>query len=158
MGLSGKKLQNFHLHLSIFYSNQLIFIFQSCTEMVMPMCTTGVYDMFENEPFDKEVFSSQCKKKWLIEPSYKLPIIEYGGKNLKYFSNIIFSNGLLDPWASGGVLRNFSDSIVAVIIPEGAHHLDLMDDNENDPDSVIQARSFHKNTLTKWINEFYGYD
>lgn len=37
----------------------------------------------------------------------------------------MFSNGLLDPWSSGGVLQNISDSLVAVIIPEGAHHLDV---------------------------------
>lgn len=129
-------------------------MFQACTEMVMPMCTTGVYDMFENAPFSEDAFSSECKKKWLVEPAFKLPLNEYGGKNLKYFSNMIFSNGLLDPWASGGVLRNFSDSVVAIIIPEGAHHLDLMDDNIDDPDSVVQARAFHTDTIKKWIDDY----
>ena len=40
----------------------------------------------------------------------------------------------------GGVLKNLSDSLVAVIIPEGAHHIDLMFSNELDPPSVQQAR------------------
>ena len=48
-----------------------------------------------------------------------------GGRHIEAASNIVFSNGLLDPWSSGGVLWNISDSLVAVIIPEGAHHLDV---------------------------------
>merc|ERR1719347_2330715 len=30
----------------------------------------------------------------------------YGGRNLDSASNIVFSNGLLDPWSSGGVLKS----------------------------------------------------
>ena len=32
---------------------------------------------------------------------------------------------LLDPWHKGGPLTDISDSIVAVIVEDGAHHLDL---------------------------------
>lgn len=49
----------------------------------------------------------------------------WGGKRIQASSNIVFTNGLLDPWSGGGVLQNVSDSIVAVLIPEGAHHLDV---------------------------------
>lgn len=49
----------------------------------------------------------------------------WGGRELPTLSNLVFSNGLLDPWSSGGVLQSLSDSVVAVIIPEGAHHLDV---------------------------------
>ena len=45
--------------------------------------------------------------------------LQWGGKRIESASNIVFSNGLLDPWSGGGVLHNISDSLVAVIIPEG---------------------------------------
>ena len=32
-------------------------------------------------------------------------------------SKIIFSNGLLDPWHTSGVLQNISDDLPAVVIP-----------------------------------------
>ena len=55
----------------------------------------------------------------------------------------------------GGVLKNLSDSLVAVIIPEGAHHIDLMFSNELDPPSVKQARAFQLDNIRKWIAEVH---
>jgi lysosomal Pro-X carboxypeptidase len=61
----------------------------------------------------------------------------------------------LDPWSSGGVLSNVSSSVSAVIIPEGAHHLDLRGENKDDPESVIEARQFHIRNIKKWITDYY---
>jgi hypothetical protein len=33
-------------------------------------------------------------------------------------SNIVFSNGLLDPWRGGGVQTSISDTLTAILIPE----------------------------------------
>lgn len=129
--------------------------FQACTEMIMPMCSDD-NDMFENGAWDFKKFSDDCFKKWGVrQTNPELPILEYGGKDIGAASNIVFSNGLLDPWSSGGVLSNISSSVSSVIISEGAHHLDLREENKNDPKSVIEARKFHVNSIRKWITDFY---
>jgi lysosomal Pro-X carboxypeptidase len=47
-----------------------------------------------------------------------LLLLQWGGKNIRAGSNIVFSNGLLDPWRGGGVMQDVSKSLVAVVIPE----------------------------------------
>ena len=55
-------------------------------------------------------------------------------------SNIIFSNGELDPWHAGGVLENVSDQSIAIFIKDSAHHLDLRLPNAADPQTLTDAR------------------
>jgi lysosomal Pro-X carboxypeptidase len=82
----------------------------------------------------------------------------YGGLRIGSHSNIVFSNGLLDPWSAGGVYKSgmnptvggykgpviqnlTSDgSMIALIIRFGGHHTDLMYSNPNDPQCVKDAR------------------
>lgn len=67
----------------------------------------------------------------------------YGGLRIQYASNIVFSNGNLDPWSPAGVTptvqsRKLSndESVISLMIDMGGHHLDLFWSNENDPTSV----------------------
>ena len=41
----------------------------------------------------------------------------------------------------------------AVIVPEGAHHLDLRESNPADPEGVIEARKMEVAYITQWLNE-----
>jgi hypothetical protein len=71
-------------------------------------------------------------------------------------SNIIFSNGDLDPWTVGGVYRNVSgwDSI-SLLIKNAAHHLDLRSDDPNDTPEIKDARNIERAWIKKWIREYY---
>ncbi|KOC67366.1 Lysosomal Pro-X carboxypeptidase [Habropoda laboriosa] len=128
--------------------------FQSCTEMVMPICSDGINDMFEPNPWNLDEYSKDCIKQYSVKPQSNLVCEQYGCKDLSTATNIVFSNGLVDPWSSGGVLQNLSSSAIAIIIPEGAHHLDLRSSEPNDPYSVILARKFHRYFIKQWIKEY----
>ena len=52
-------------------------------------------------------------------------------------------------------MRSVNPTVVSVIIPKGAHHLDLRGSNPNDPVEVVQARKMEKEHIAKWINEAY---
>ncbi|XP_074996287.1 lysosomal Pro-X carboxypeptidase isoform X3 [Calonectris borealis] len=126
---------------------------QACTEMVMPMCTDGVNDMFEPQKWDFDALSEECYKVWGVRPRPSWILSMYGGKNISSHSNIVFSNGGLDPWSAGGVTQNITDSLVAIVIPDGAHHLDLRSRNPLDPKSVQQARALEICYMKQWIEK-----
>jgi hypothetical protein len=44
-------------------------------------------------------------------------------------------------------------SVVALVIEEGAHHLDLMFSDPDDPDSVIQVRRQELSHIKKWVEQ-----
>ncbi|KAJ0039637.1 hypothetical protein Pint_27828 [Pistacia integerrima] len=69
-------------------------------------------------------------------------------------SNIIFSNGLLDPWSGGSVLHNISDTIVALVTEEGAHHIDLRPSTPEDPAWLIEQRETEIKLIEGWINYY----
>jgi len=46
---------------------------------------------------------------------------------------------------------DISDTLVAVVIPEGAHHLDLMFLHPLDPPSVLAARETERSHMRRWI-------
>ncbi|OWR42386.1 lysosomal Pro-X carboxypeptidase [Danaus plexippus] len=128
--------------------------YQACTEMIMPMCTTGNQDMFEPSPWNFTKYAEDCHRKYNVYPRQEAARIQYGGDRLRAATNIVFSNGLLDPWAGGGILNSISNSVKAVVIIDAAHHLDLMPSNPADPNSVKLARNIHKQNIDKWIREF----
>ncbi|XP_031570369.1 lysosomal Pro-X carboxypeptidase-like [Actinia tenebrosa] len=125
--------------------------FQACSEMVMPLCTDGKNDMFYPQKWDFESYAKGCQESQKVTPLQYWVETEYGGRSLEAHSNIIFSNGRLDPWYAGGVTTSVSSSLVAVIIEDGAHHLDLRHKNKNDTPSVIRAREIEKHYLHEWI-------
>eukprot|EP00253_Pinus_taeda_P010179 PITA_10179 len=75
---------------------------------------------------------------------------------LKHFgSNIIFSNGLRDPYSSGGVLENISKSIVAITTKQGVHCEDIISTTSGDPKWLKKQRSKEIKIIRRWI---HGYE
>ncbi|RVW17892.1 Lysosomal Pro-X carboxypeptidase [Vitis vinifera] len=97
---------------------------QACTEMVMPMASSRESSMFPTYDYNYSSFQEECWKDFSVKPRPTWITTEFGGHEFKttlkvFGSNIIFSNGLLDPWSGGSVLQNISETVVALVTEEG---------------------------------------
>ncbi|XP_052197000.1 uncharacterized protein LOC127804226 isoform X2 [Diospyros lotus] len=93
---------------------------QACTEMVMPMSSSQQTSMFPTFDYNYTSYEEDCWKIFRVKPRPNWITIEFGGHDFKtalkkFGSNIIFSNGLLDPWSGGSVLEDVSESIIALV-------------------------------------------
>jgi len=126
--------------------------YQACTEMVMPMSTDGIDDMFWPSPWNLTAFQEGCQHRWggaITRASWA--VIQFGGRNIGAGSNIVFSNGLLDPWHGGSILKPPSPGIVVLNISGAPHHFDLRSSNPEDPPSVIAARQVEVDNIWYWV-------
>lgn len=128
--------------------------FQACTEMVMPMCQNGT-DMFEPSPWNLTQYIQQCASAFYgVKSRPNWATTNYGGNMLQWASNIIFSNGNLDPWSGGGVtqaVEGADNSLHYIMIPEAAHHLDLRGADPGDTVFVKRARVQEVSIINQWI-------
>ncbi|KAJ9554712.1 hypothetical protein OSB04_009326 [Centaurea solstitialis] len=129
---------------------------QSCTEMVMPMGNGENDTMFQAKPFDMANFTKECKEVFGVTPRPYWAPIEFGGHDIKnvlgkFASNIIFSNGLRDPYSSGGVLQNISDTVIAVYSEQGHHCSDLQTPTNSDPEWLTAQRMTEIKVIEGWL-------
>ncbi|KAF3455139.1 hypothetical protein FNV43_RR05587 [Rhamnella rubrinervis] len=132
---------------------------QTCTEMVMPIGYGANETMFQERPFNLNNLTNTCQDLFHVTPRPHWITTEFGGHNISsvlknFASNIIFSNGLRDPYSAGGVLENISSTIVAVYTDKGAHTLDLATPTPNDPDWLTTQRDTEIKIIESWIAEY----
>ena len=128
--------------------------YQWCTER-LPQETyftiDGKRDIFWDRPANATAIAEHCEATYAVAPKghWVAATSEFGRASSA--SNIVFSNGEYDPWRSGGVLTNLSDTLIAVDIAQGAHHLDLFFSDPADPPSVIAARQVEVAAIRRWV-------
>lgn len=125
---------------------------QCCTEFQLAQPSNNVTDMFPPLAWNSSIVGDYCMKKYNVRPDPVRASREYWGADFSAASNIIFSNGLLDPWHAGGVLKDVNPTVKAILIAEGAHHLDLRGANEKDPESVKAARLQETDLIQTWLS------
>ncbi|KAJ6743221.1 LYSOSOMAL PRO-X CARBOXYPEPTIDASE-LIKE PROTEIN [Salix viminalis] len=133
---------------------------QACTEMIMPTSGNNEDSIFAASTWSYKDRAASCEAYFGVEPRPSWITTEFGGHDIKrvlkrFGSNIIFFNGLRDPWSGGGVLENISSSIVAIVAEQGAHHVDLRFATSEDPKWLRDVRKREVNIIAKWLSEYY---
>ncbi|KAJ8899114.1 hypothetical protein K2173_010470 [Erythroxylum novogranatense] len=132
---------------------------QACTEMIMPLASSN-QSIFPPSSWIYSERASVCYASNQVYPRRNWITTQFGGQNIKRVlkrsgGNIIFFNGLRDPWSGGGVLQNISESIIAIVAEEGAHHVDLRFATSEDPKWLQDVRKREVNVMETWLAEYY---
>ena len=59
-------------------------------------------------PFDRAGIEAHCMKAWGVAPKWEWAAVSFGNMDLRAASNIVFSNGLSDPWRCAGTLKPYT--------------------------------------------------
>lgn len=134
---------------------------QACTEMILMSYGVSNSSIFPPEPFNLTDVLAGCQASTGLPPRLYWIETEFGGFDIgnvlrRSASNILFFNGLRDPWSSGGVLKSISKSIIALVEPKGAHHVDLRFSTKEDPDWLKQVRIKEKRIIAHWLRQYYN--
>ncbi|TKY61954.1 Lysosomal Pro-X carboxypeptidase [Spatholobus suberectus] len=133
---------------------------QACTEMIMPTSGSNKESIFPEMEWSYEGRATFCDSFYNVTPRPYWITTEFGGHAIervlkRFASNIIFFNGLRDPWSGGGVLKSISKSIVVIVTKKGAHHVDLRYSNTEDPKWLKDVRKQEGKIIASWISQYY---
>uniref|UniRef100_A0A7S4BVQ4 Uncharacterized protein n=1 Tax=Chrysotila carterae TaxID=13221 RepID=A0A7S4BVQ4_CHRCT len=130
--------------------------YQSCTETLHRFSVPpGAWRSYE---WDERRLSDACFAAFGVRP--RLDWIEgwsggYAIADLRTTTNLIWSNGKLDPWHRGGFLRQ-TDALPGgrvFVFDYTAHHQDLRAPSADDPSELVVARAVEEELIRRWIQE-----
>ncbi|KAL9811175.1 putative lysosomal Pro-Xaa carboxypeptidase [Arabidopsis thaliana] len=115
---------------------------QICTEMVMPIGYDKQDTMFQTAPFNITSYVDGCKACFGVAPKPHWITTYFGTQDVKlilrrYGSNLIFSNGLSDPYSVGG-----------------SHCEDVGFKSNDDPEFLVKQREKEIKIIESWISTY----
>jgi hypothetical protein len=112
-----------------------------CTTMLQPFGQNGINDMFWPSPWNLTEAIEGCEQQYGVVSQPDWVAVNFGGKGVaEWGSNIVFSNGQLDPWRPGGILNATAPTIETILIADVGHHIDLMFSDPADTPAIKDAR------------------
>eukprot|EP01117_Protostelium_nocturnum_P000285 TRINITY_DN1034_c0_g1_i1.p1 TRINITY_DN1034_c0_g1~~TRINITY_DN1034_c0_g1_i1.p1 ORF type:complete len:588 (+),score=147.71 TRINITY_DN1034_c0_g1_i1:256-2019(+) len=130
------------------------YFYLQCTQLGFFQTTSAAYP---KQPFGtlvtSELYRSECKDVFGIDhdPAAASLNARFGGNKPQQTSQILFSNGALDPWSVLSVTSN-GNGIVAVLIPGAGHCADIYayyGENE-----FTSSQNQMGNQLKNWVSAF----
>jgi lysosomal Pro-X carboxypeptidase len=131
----------------------------ACNQLAMPVASNATTSMFPPEEWNYTAYTEQCQKTYGLTPDYDWAFRTFGGSNttrdFAQMTNIIFSNGIYDPWRSGGVTTFVNLNTPIYIIKNGAHHLDLREPAPAEAGTDVEwVREQETLMIERWITAY----
>ncbi|XP_024947042.1 putative serine protease K12H4.7 isoform X2 [Cephus cinctus] len=132
-------------------------LFQACTEYGYCQTSNSDKSVF-GTLFPLEFFVNLCKNLYgdyynedLMNAGIKRTNIMYGGFKPDV-TNVVFTNGDVDPWYALSVIEDLNDLSPAILIKGSSHCRDLFSDDSTDSKDLLNARAKVKQLVGNWLN------
>jgi len=130
-----------------------------CNQMAIPT-PKSKHSMFIETPNYYLDYGNSCKDNFGLVPWWAYALTNFGGgvdpvRDFQDYSNIIFSNGLLDPFSGGGMRSFLGANLPVFNITDGAVSLDMKAPRDEDKGTEVEyTRELESLFLEKWIREY----
>eukprot|EP00045_Choanoeca_perplexa_P002500 m.24752 g.24752 ORF g.24752 m.24752 type:complete len:475 (-) comp11551_c0_seq1:59-1483(-) len=137
--------------------------YERCSEIVLPTSISDDNPAFvgcsdwPHNCYNPKAINSYCDYFLQTTMVPNALDLQYGSyaHQLAALTNVVFTNGDLDPWSYGGVKLNTSSLTHPSYWMRGAaHHLDLRLPSREDPPDVVATRQAVVATLQRWLSEW----
>jgi lysosomal Pro-X carboxypeptidase len=127
--------------------------FQCCTSLI-PQIGFSHESILPYREWSYEWVSTYCIERFgvvggLLDMVSRWQFNDLAGQGA---SHILFTNGGNDMWLHGSYLSDLSDSILAVNMPNGAHHSELYALTD-DTDDIKEGQKRVEDILAAWLHD-----
>ncbi|KAL6442248.1 hypothetical protein ACFW04_002486 [Cataglyphis niger] len=152
-----EKYRDISWNSSVIQSSMRQWYHQTCTEYGYYQTTSSDKSIF-GTLFPLSFYIDMCTDLYgdyfndkILDSRVRRTNIMYGGQ-LPDLTNVIFTNGDIDPWHSLSVLENLNTFSPAIVIKGSSHCRDIYSDEVTDLEDLKKARARIREIISKWIS------
>ncbi|XP_050448201.1 putative serine protease K12H4.7 [Cataglyphis hispanica] len=152
-----EKYRDISWNSSVIQSSMRQWYHQTCTEYGYYQTTSSDKSIF-GTLFPLSFYIDMCTDLYgdyfndkILDSRVRRTNIMYGGQ-LPDLTNVIFTNGDIDPWHSLSVLEDLNTFSPAIVIKGSSHCRDIYSDEVTDLEDLKKARARIREIISKWIS------